>query len=143
MRFSTLSRPVRAAAPLALAVFVVTGLSAAAQQGPAPVEPPRSQDRVPADPAPPDVPGLKPAPPAVPELRPGLVPEADAGGVLLEQRAAPGPETLDQLFERLKTAKRPELGRRVAREIEHRWLMSGSDTVDLLMVRALAAIKAN
>jgi hypothetical protein len=69
------------------------------------------------------------------------------GGVGVDLTAPPAGQqaavTLEQLFERLKTAKRPEAGQRIAREIEGRWLQSGSDTVDLLMARALAAIKAN
>lgn len=55
---------------------------------------------------------------------------------------APKPPTLDDLYRRLKNARSPGVANRLASDIQVRWLQSGSDTVDLLMQRALAAIAA-
>jgi tetratricopeptide (TPR) repeat protein len=52
------------------------------------------------------------------------------------------PPSLDDLYRRLKNARSPGVANRLAGEIQARWLRSGSDTVDLLMQRALAAIAA-
>ncbi len=49
--------------------------------------------------------------------------------------------TLDELFERLAAAGSPAEARPIAQQIERRWLRSGSDTADLLMIRALEAMK--
>lgn len=53
---------------------------------------------------------------------------------------APTPPTLDDLYRRLRNARSAGVANRLANEIQARWLRSGSDTVDLLMQRALAAI---
>lgn len=47
---------------------------------------------------------------------------------------------LDGLFERLAASKDEEEAKGIAGLIERRWLRSGSDTADLLMNRALAAV---
>lgn len=47
---------------------------------------------------------------------------------------------LDTLFERLAASKDEEEAKGIAGLIERRWLRSGSDTADLLMNRALAAV---
>lgn len=68
-----------------------------------------------------------------------------------ERRAPPPTEktepprrapTLDELFERLAAAGSPAEARPIAQQIERRWLRSGSDTADLLMTRALEAMKS-
>ena len=60
-----------------------------------------------------------------------------------EQPAEPArkPPTLDELFERLAKASAPQEARAVSGQIERRWLRSGSDTADLLMNRAIEAMK--
>ncbi|MDJ1158302.1 tetratricopeptide repeat protein [Chelatococcus sp. SYSU_G07232] len=50
---------------------------------------------------------------------------------------------LDKLFERLAAARDAEEAAGIAKLIERRWLQSGSDTADLLMSRALAALAGN
>lgn len=54
----------------------------------------------------------------------------------------PQPPSMDDLFRRLKNARSAGVANRVAGEIQARWLASGSDTVDLLMQRAMAAVAA-
>jgi tetratricopeptide (TPR) repeat protein len=49
---------------------------------------------------------------------------------------------LDKLFERLAAAEDEEEANGIAQLIERRWLRSGSDTADLLMSRAVAAVNA-
>ena len=53
------------------------------------------------------------------------------------------PPTLDELFERLAKARDAAEAGGVARLIERRWMRSGSDTADLLMSRAIEAMKAD
>ena len=48
---------------------------------------------------------------------------------------------LDELFKRLAAAEDPEEGKGIAGAIERVWLRSGSDTADLLMSRAVAAVQ--
>jgi tetratricopeptide (TPR) repeat protein len=50
------------------------------------------------------------------------------------------PATLPSLYERLKAATSPEEAQGVVRLIVQRWNRSGSDTADLLMTRARAAL---
>ena len=57
--------------------------------------------------------------------------------------AAPAPTTLESLFQRLRTAKDPNEGRAIAKQIEQRWLRSPSDTANLLMARVNQAMTAN
>lgn len=66
------------------------------------------------------------------------VPVCAAGQI--ERVDQPGSGELDSLFESLKTAKTQPEGARIAREIQRIWSQSGSDTADLLMERAEAAI---
>ena len=56
--------------------------------------------------------------------------------------AVPKPIDLDGLFAKLKQAQDVEVAQRIQRAIEQRWARSGSDTADLLMQRADAAISA-
>lgn len=57
--------------------------------------------------------------------------------------AAPAPTTLESLFQRLRTAKDPNEGRAIAKQIEQRWLRSSSETATLLMARVNQAMTAN
>jgi len=81
---------------------------------------------------------------------------APAGGVVAQppdEQQAPGtgeqpasPEArraaqLDRLFERLGNSRDAAEAAGIARLIERQWLRSGSDTADLLMSRALAAVR--
>jgi tetratricopeptide (TPR) repeat protein len=50
---------------------------------------------------------------------------------------------LERLFERLASAEDENEARGVSLLIHRRWMRSGSDTADLLMVRAQQAIRAN
>lgn len=52
-------------------------------------------------------------------------------------------DSLDGLFEQLAITEAPELADLVARKIQSIWLESGSDTVDVLMNRAAAALQAD
>lgn len=77
---------------------------------------------------------VKPEPvkPADPKFRPRpVVREAT-------QRA----KILDELFQRLGATTDAEEGKGIAGAIERVWLRSGSDTADLLMSRAVAAVQA-
>lgn len=74
-----------------------------------------------------------------PNWQPQPKPEAPAASP-----AKPEPDeaksSLDKLFERLAQSKDEEEAKGIAGLIERRWLRSGSDTADLLMGRALAAV---
>jgi len=52
------------------------------------------------------------------------------------------PSSMDELFERLQRAKSEDEAKGIADAIQRRWMRSGSDTADLLMDRALDALKA-
>lgn len=75
---------------------------------------------------------------------PAVKPKADAAQP--KAPAAP-PKTraqrLDELFASLKTAPDADAAKPIARSIELLWLRSGSDTVDLLMTRALESAKGD
>src|ERR687894_857125 len=58
------------------------------------------------------------------------------------QRDAGRRATLDDLFSRLAAAKDEAEAKGIANLIERRWMRSGSDTADLLLVRASDAIQA-
>jgi hypothetical protein len=51
-------------------------------------------------------------------------------------------KVLDELFKRLAATTDPDEGKGIAGAIERVWLRSGSDTADLLMQRAAAAVQA-
>jgi tetratricopeptide (TPR) repeat protein len=51
-------------------------------------------------------------------------------------------KVLDELFKRLAATSDAEEGKGIAGAIERVWLRSGSDTADLLMSRAVAAVQA-
>ena len=57
--------------------------------------------------------------------------------------ATPRAATTDELFERLQTTKDESEAKGLVATIERRWMRSGSDTADLLMSRALDAVKAD
>jgi tetratricopeptide (TPR) repeat protein len=63
-------------------------------------------------------------------LRRGAIPDRPSERALL----------LDELYAHLATAGSEEVAQLTSQAIEHVWLTSGSDTVDLLMERALKAI---
>lgn len=50
-------------------------------------------------------------------------------------------DTLDTLFSKLKKARSSEAAKSINQAIQLRWLESGSDTVDLLMQRAMQAME--
>ena len=52
------------------------------------------------------------------------------------KEAAPAPTTLESLHERLARARDAEEASAISKQIERRWMRSGSDTADLLMSRA-------
>jgi Flp pilus assembly protein TadD len=68
-------------------------------------------------------------------------PPASAQGDLRSDRQ--GDRQLDRLFERLASADNENEARGVSLLIHRRWMRSGSDTADLLMVRAQQAIRAD
>ena len=72
------------------------------------------------------------APPAEPQPRPGDEP--------VQTKAPTRKELLDTLFARLGKATDPEEAGGIATMIERMWMHSGSDTADLLMTRAVAAM---
>lgn len=70
------------------------------------------------------------------DARPG-----DSKATQPEQKAtAPAPTTIESLFERLAKAKDAPEASAIVRQIERRWMRSGSDTTDLLMTRAAQAM---
>lgn len=83
-----------------------------------------------------------PAPDSGP-LRPGAVAPSDRDDNPTTPTPAPRSPaaTLDRLFERLAAAKTAEESQGIARLIQRRWARSGSDTADLLMTRAQAAMR--
>lgn len=73
------------------------------------------------------------------------LPGRDLGEDALAAPAPVGPQAdrrLEQLFERLAGAEDEDEARGVSLLIHRRWMRSGSDTADLLMVRAQQAIRA-
>lgn len=76
-------------------------------------------------------------PPRRAEKKPERIPPHD---VPTEQSQRAG--VLDRLFGQLKTSDDEEAAKGVAEAIQRVWLKSGSDTADLLMGRAVAAIAA-
>ncbi|WP_350335216.1 tetratricopeptide repeat protein [Coralliovum pocilloporae] len=58
-----------------------------------------------------------------------------------EAETAKQQDALDELFGQLKTADTPNQFREIEEAILQTWLMSGSDTVDLLMARAINAMQ--
>jgi tetratricopeptide (TPR) repeat protein len=68
------------------------------------------------------------------ELNKALAPEPPPE-VLRKQK-------LDQLFERLRNAPKPEAAEQIALSIERLWLQTSSDTANLLMQRAAASVDA-
>lgn len=68
-------------------------------------------------------------------------PAAEAGPQATEQPVSNG-SILDDLYNRLAAAKTPEEANALAGAIDRARLRSGSDTIDLLMSRALSASQA-
>lgn len=79
-----------------------------------------------------------PAPPA-PAL-PGVRPPAKSGIPLKPADPREAKRALDELYDRLAKAPDDRTASQIALRIERRWMQSGSPTVDLLMVRAMAAM---
>ena len=77
---------------------------------------------------------------AAPALPAHAAQGADRDGAMVP---APKPIDLDGLFEKLKQAPDAESAAITSHAITQRWAKSGSDTADLLMQRADAAIAAN
>src|SRR4051812_42101826 len=74
----------------------------------------------------------EPAKPADPKFKPRPLP----------REAAQRTKVLDELFQRLAATSDADEGKGIAGAIERVWLRSGSDTADLLMSRAVAAVQA-
>ncbi|WP_417667712.1 tetratricopeptide repeat protein [Roseibium sp.] len=73
-----------------------------------------------------------------------LVPDAeDKGAAVVDNDGPPESNELDDLFSSLGRAESDSIADGIARRIQLLWLESGSDTVDLLMARAAAALKAD
>jgi tetratricopeptide (TPR) repeat protein len=89
----------------------------------------------------PPFPGLKrpPAPKAEPAPKP--VPKflRRPGATSVPERASDRAKLLDELYSYLATATDENVAKRTAAAIEHVWLVSGSETVSLLMQRATRA----
>ena len=73
------------------------------------------------------------AAPSLAQTPPAAMPEGVPGKPAQKPAVAPEPTTLNSLFSRLAKAKDGAEGRAIARQIEQRWLRSGSDTANLLM----------
>jgi hypothetical protein len=95
-------------------------LGAARPRGEAPRSGPRESEAKP-----------EPAKPAEPKFRPRPV----------VREAAQRANILDELFKRLGATTDADEGKGIAGAIERVWLRSGSDTADLLMSRAVAAVQ--
>jgi hypothetical protein len=67
--------------------------------------------------------------------------ESSSGKVVKKTKPLGRKELLDDLFNRLGKAQSNRQARGIVRSIERTWLQSGSDTADLLMQRALIAMK--
>lgn len=61
----------------------------------------------------------------------------------VQKPQAQAPTTLNSLFERLVKAKDSAEGRAIARQIEQRWMRSGSDAANLLMTRVAQVANGN
>ena len=68
---------------------------------------------------------------------PEQAPRGAPGSPATKPAVAPEPITLNSLFQRLAKARDGAEGRAIARQIEQRWMRSGSDTANLLMTRVL------
>lgn len=66
----------------------------------------------------------------------GRAPAGAPGQGKAAEPPAPAPTTLDSLHERLAKARDAAEASAIAKQIERRWMRSGSDTADLLMSRA-------
>jgi tetratricopeptide (TPR) repeat protein len=82
------------------------------------------------------------------QAKPAPDPKA-ATAEALKKALAPEPsaevvrkQKLDQLFERLRDARKPEEAEEIALLINRLWLQSSSDTANLLMQRAAASLEA-
>ena len=78
---------------------------------------------------------LKPKPPQA------VAPSAETAPARPEQAQSPQRPTLDDLFGQLKLAKTAEEAKQIEQLIDVLQMDSGSDTIDLLMTRALAAVQ--
>lgn len=75
----------------------------------------------------------------------GTMPETEtdntAGKVVADGKQEEEADELEVLFEQLAAAGEPKRAAAIARKIQIKWLESGSDTVDVLMSRAAAALQ--
>lgn len=75
----------------------------------------------------------------------GPMPDAEtdntAGKVVADGKQEEEADELEVLFEQLASAEEPKAAASIARKIQIKWLESGSDTVDVLMSRAAAALQ--
>lgn len=117
----------------ALTALVVLPPAVAGAQTPPAADPPKRQESVPEAP---------PGAPAPPALRGDEPPERKPADPPVPRAELPAELSLDELYRRLARAETPEAGTRLQRMIEAKLLASGSDTIDLLMARALAAMAA-
>lgn len=85
-----------------------------------------------------------PAPAGAQDARraPGDRPGETAPAAPQQRRLPPRAASLDDLFDRLARTSDESEAKGIAATIERRWMRSGSDTADLLMDRALDALKA-
>jgi tetratricopeptide (TPR) repeat protein len=76
---------------------------------------------------------------------PAAKPKEDAAAASKPPAAPPKTraQRLDELFARLKAAPDADAAKPISQSIELLWLRSGSDTVDLLMTRALESAKGD
>ncbi|WP_417687116.1 tetratricopeptide repeat protein [Roseibium sp.] len=73
-----------------------------------------------------------------------LIPENENSGAAVVDNDGPPPASeLEDLFASLGRAENDKIADGIARRIQILWLESGSDTVDLLMARAGAALKGD
>ena len=146
----------RISIPTAAALAAMIALSAPSGAAPVLGPTPTNQDAQPHVPPPffqrgpfgedtevfPRFPGRKT--PSVP-VRPAPGPDDSPGDKPSTADAQPAPpptraEALDRLMDRLAKAQDPDEARGIAALVERLWMESGSDTADLLMTRALAAM---
>jgi tetratricopeptide (TPR) repeat protein len=87
------------------------------------------------------VPRAKPPANAKKEPAPKPIPKAlrRPGSTSVPERASDRAKLLDELYAYLATATDEDVAKRTAAAIEHIWLVSGSETVSLLMQRATKA----
>jgi len=74
------------------------------------------------------------------------LPESDqdeTGGKVVADGRDEDQKAIDELFKKLAAAETPEQALAIGQQIQAKWLESGSDTVNVLMTRAAAALRGN